>query len=83
MTVLDTPTIKRIIDLVRDAVEREREACAKLVEDTIVGGRAWNEAQAAHAKAARHIAKAIRARTGECLLCGGDQYVQGTGCGGS
>ena len=44
------------------AILHERESCARLVESSIVGGRAWNEDQAKHAEAAQHIAKAIRAR---------------------
>lgn len=67
---------KDLRSLVKEAASAEREECAKLVEASIVGGRAWNEEQAKHAEAANHIAKAIRARTGECNTCGGDPYVQ-------
>ena len=49
-------------DLCKEVAAAEREECAKLVEASIIGGRAWTPGQADHDEAANHIAKAIRER---------------------
>ena len=51
-----------VYHLCRKVVKYEREECAKLVELSIIGGRAWNDGQEAHALVAKEIARAIRGR---------------------
>jgi hypothetical protein len=52
-----------IAAVIRSAVEAEREACARALENMIIGGRAWTQDQSIAAEVLGAGADAIRARS--------------------
>jgi hypothetical protein len=58
----ETGLILVLSELCEEVAATERDRCARLVEESIIVGRARTREQEAHAEAAKHIATAIRGR---------------------